>query len=246
MFKRLMQRFMLLEGEGATDAPAGGAAAAAPAAAAPSASSAPAAAPAEDLNPPASLLNDAPADKPADKPADDAKPADQAKPEEPIQYEDFKLPEGVELNAEKLDAFKKLGQDAGLSQDVAQKLVDLYTAEVKEIAEAPYRAWKDLQTTWRNEVINDPVIGGANLEKNLATVKSGFKALLGEDSAKFFDALNVTGAGNNPEIVRGLLKAAAPHAPATPVTGSPGKLNSKSPGATLYPQMAGLGNGHEG
>jgi hypothetical protein len=227
----------LLEGEAGGDAPAGGAPAAAPDANA---------APADPaLTPPASLLNDPPPDapKPEDAPAD--KPADAPKPDETIKYEAFKLPEGLTLDEAKMGEFSKIASEAKMPQEVAQKLVDLYTSELKQLTEAPMRAWTELQTKWQDEVRNDPVIGGQNLEKNLAATKAGLNALLGEDSKAFFDALNITGAGNNPAILRGLMKAAAPHAPATPVSGSPGKA-AKSAGQTLYPTMAGLGNGHEG
>lgn len=238
MFKRMMNRWMLLEGEGG-DIPAGGASAAAPAAdAAP-------AAPA-DLTPPESMLNDKPADdaKPAEKPADE-KPADPPKPDEPITYEAFKTPDGMTLDEAKVAEFSKLAAEAKMPQEVAQKFVDLYTAELKQLTEAPMRAWTALQNQWQEEVRNDPVIGGANLDKNLAATKAGLSNLLGEEAKAFFDALNITGAGNNPAILRGLMKAAAPHAPASPVAGSPAKP-AKTAGATLYPTMAGLGNGHEG
>jgi hypothetical protein len=236
MFKRLLNRFMLLEGEGATDAPAGGAAAAAPTDA--------------GLMPPASLLNDTPAEvtppKEGEKPEAGESKEGETATKEPIKYTDFTLPEGVELNSEKLGEFSKIASEAGVSQEVAQKFVDLYTSELKQQSEAPYRAWTDLQNQWQAEVRNDPVIGGANLDKNLAATKAGLNALLGEDSKAFYEALNITGAGNNPAIIRGLFKAAQSHAPATPVNGSPGGGKTKSAGATLYPTMAGLGNGHEG
>jgi hypothetical protein len=238
MFARLMRRWALLEGE-TGDAPAGGAPAAAPAA---DAVAAPAADPA--LTPPASLLSDKPDDAPADKPADD-KPADQPVDDKPIEYTDFNVPEGLALDADKLGAFKDIAAAAKMPQDVAQKLVDLYTADVKALSEAPMRAWTEMQNQWQEAVRNDPVIGGANLDKNLAATKAGLNNLLGEDAPKFFEALSFTGAGNNPDIIRGLFKAAQPHAPATPVAGSPGKP-TKSAGTTLYPNMAGLGNGHEG
>lgn len=198
----------------------------------------------DGLTPPASLLGDKPDDAPADKPADD-KPVDPPVDDKPIEYTDFKVPEGLALDADKLGAFKEIAAASKMPQDVAQKLVDLYTADVKALSEAPMRAWTEMQNQWQEAVRNDPVIGGANLDKNLAATKAGLNNLLGEDAPKFFEALNFTGAGNNPDIIRGLFKAAQPHAPATPVAGSPGKA-TKSAGSTLYPNMAGLGNGHEG
>lgn len=232
---RLMRRHRFLEGEGSTDAPAGGAASAAPTPETP-------AAPDATLTPPESLLSDKPEDAP--KP-EEPKPADDPKPEEPIKYEAFKAPEGMTLDADKIEKFSTIAAEAKLPQDVAQKFVDLYTAELKQLTEAPMRAWTTLQNEWQEAVRNDPVIGGANLDKNLAATKAGLNALLGEEAKSFYEALSITGAGNNPAILKGLMKAAAPHAPATPVSGSPAKP-AKTAGATLYPSMAGLGNGHEG
>jgi hypothetical protein len=239
MFNRLMRRWALLEGESG-DAPAGGATAAAPAVAA--APAAPTPAPDPGLTPPESLLND-----PVEPKLEEPKPGDKpAEPEVPIEYQAFTLPEGVELNAEKLGEFTKIAADAKLPQEVAQKIVDLYSSELKTLSEAPMRAWTELQTKWRDETKNDPEIGGANFDKNLAMTKAGLKNLLGEGADKFFEALNVTGAGNNPEIIRGLFKAAQSHAPASPVAGRPASGGGKSAGSTLYPTMNGLGNGHEG
>ena len=239
MFARLMRRWALLEGEGG-DAPAGGAAAAAPAVD-------PAATPAKpdtSLTPPESLLGDKPADAPADKPADD-KPVDKPADDKPIEYKDFTLPEGLTVDAEKLAKFTTLAGEAKLPQEVAQKFVDLYSAELKALSDAPMKAWTEMQNKWQDEVRNDPEIGGKNLDKNLAATKVGLKNLLGEQADEFFEALSFTGAGNNPDIIRGLFKAASPHAPASPVAGRPAG-GTKSAGSTLYPTMNGLGNGHEG
>lgn len=240
LLKRLLHRYVLMNEAGETGDAGGGAEPAATPAEPPAAAD-------TGLTPPESLLNDKPdgeakpeGDKPADKPEGEEPPAEV----KPVEYTDFTLPEGVTLDAEKLGEFKKIAGEAQVPQEVAQKMVDLYSAEMKQLAEAPYRAWTELQTKWQDEIRNDPVIGGQNLDQNLAATKAGIKNLLGEDAGKFFEALNLTGAGNNPDIVRGLFKAVAPHAPATPVRGNPGS-GSKTAGATLYPQMAGLGNGHE-
>lgn len=253
MFDRLFKRYVLMEGQAAEGgAGAGAAPAAAPAPAAAQAAAAPAApasgAPAasDGLTPPESLLGskvEGEGEGTTAKPeGEGVKPGEEAKP---IEYTDFKVPEGVTLDAEKVGAFKTIASELGIPQEGAQKLMDLYANEIKQVSEAPLRAWNDLQKTWREEVTNDPTIGGANLDKNLATTKAGLKALLGADAVKFFDALSLTGAGSNPDIVRGLMKAAAPHAPADPVNGNPSGGNKKSAGATLYPEMKGLGNGHD-
>jgi hypothetical protein len=266
MFKRLWLRYVLMEEAGGSDgggaaAGAGGAAAGAAAGGGQSGASGAAAgagtgeaagAASTDgagVTPPASLLGDGSeaqsGEKKPEEGAGEKKPEAGQKPEEPIKYEAFKLPEGVTLDETKLADFTKLAGEAKLPQETAQKLVDLYAAEMKQVQEAPMRAWTDLQTKWQADVKADPVIGGANLDKNLAATKAGLNAVLGDDAKSFFEALNITGAGNNPAILRGLFKAAAPHAPASPVAGQPGKT-AKSAGETLYPNQAKLGNGHEG
>lgn len=239
----LIRRWILLEGEGASDAPAGAAPAAAPS---PAPAASPASAPAADpaLVMPDSLLGEKP--EAAEKPEGEKKPEEPTKPEEPIKYEPFKLPDGMTVDEAKLGEFSEIAAAARIPQDVAQKLVDLYSSELKATSEAPMRAWTELQNTWRDAVKNDPEIGGRNLDKNLAATKVGLKNLLGDDAGKFFEALNITGAGNNPDIVRGLFKAASPHAPASPVAGSPAGGNQKTAGATLYPGMAAPGKGNEG
>lgn len=257
MFNRLWKRYVAMNEAGDTGAGGGGAAAAAatsdtgaatadPAATAATAAGGAAEAGAGDtgLEAPESLLGE--------KPDDEKKPEDgEKKPEgkpgdaKPIEYTDFKVPDGMTLDADQMAAFKEIAGKQNLPQEAAQQLVDMHVAEMKKAQEAPYRAWNELQTKWRDEVKNDPVIGGANLEKNLAATKTGLQSVLGNDAPKFFEALNITGAGNNPDLVRGLYKLAAPHAPATPVKGNPPAGGQKTAGATLYPSQAGLGNGHQ-
>lgn len=250
MFNRLWKRFILLEEAGDTGSAGGGAAATASADTSAAADPAGAGATAAEktaaetgLEAPDSLLGDKPAEE--KKPEDGEKKPGEEKPadDKPIEYADFAVPEGMQLDADQMNQFKAIAAASKLPQEAAQQMVDMHVAEMKKAQEAPYRAWNELQTKWRDEVKNDPVIGGANLEKNLAATKAGLQSLLGNDAPKFFEALNITGAGNNPDIVRGLMKAAAPHAPATPIGGNPGG-GTKSAGATLYPTQAGLGNGH--
>jgi hypothetical protein len=248
--KLLNHVYMDVAGEGSTSggstAPAPAATTATPAATAPAITTAPVTTtetePVADdgLKTPESLFNDKTDDAP--KPPETEAP----KPNEPIVYTDFTLPEGINVDAAKIGDFKTIASELGIPQEGAQKIIDLYTAELKQSNEAPLRAWNELQTKWRNEVINDPEIGGANLEKNLSNAKVGLENLMGDvEAKKFFDALNVTGAGNNPDIIRGLFKAAQSHAPASPVSGTPGSPSSRTAGQVLYPQAAGLGNGYK-
>ncbi|MBD1412802.1 hypothetical protein NUJ30_08720 [Burkholderia contaminans] len=221
MFKRLMQRFVLLEGEVAGDVPAGGAAAAGGIADTGAATAAASAAPASPT-PPGNLVADASAGDAgaaageaaaaaAAKPGEDAasKTGDDASKggaDEPVEYTDFKLPEGVQVDEQKMTDFKATASEAGLSQDQAQKLVDLYSNAVKAATDASTQLWYDTQKQWQADVLKDPEIGGNNFEPMKATVAKAIDAVGGEDAAKIREAFNYTGAGNHPDVIRFLYR----------------------------------------
>lgn len=181
-----------------------------------------------------------PAD-PAPAPAE-PKPADASKPEVPSEYAEFKLPEGFTFEGETLTKAKGLFKELGLDQAGAQKLVDFHTAAIKDSAEAPFKLWSDTQEAWIDELRSDPKIGkdidsgrvGASISKMISALPTG-------ESAAFREAMNFTGAGNNPAIVRGLYELSKRFAePGHVQGGSPapvGKQTRPSPAGALYPNL---------
>ncbi len=113
---------------------------------------------------------------------------------------------------------------AGLPPERAQSLFDLHAAEVQRIAKASLdanvTAWNDLTTRWRGEIEADPVIGGANVPKTKAAI-SRLVNEFGDGGSGVREALNLTGAGNNPHLVRFLHKVASKLYEGGPVNGSP-------------------------
>lgn len=216
MFKRLMQRFALLEGEGATDAPAGNAQAAAPAAGAAETSTAAAPTPPGNLVAEATAATDAASATTTETPADgNGEPPKEAGKEgeqkdgtttEPAQYTDFKLPDGVQADEKLLGSFKDAAKEAGLSQEQAQKLVDMHSQAVQEASNANMQLWYDTQKEWQQAVIKDPEIGGKNFEPMKETIAKAIDLVGGEDAAKIRQAFDYTGAGNNPDIIRFLFR----------------------------------------
>lgn len=148
---------------------------------------------------------------------------------EPLTAESITFPEGIEADAETLTPFLEIMNDDKLTRvELAQKIVDLQIKTLTEGTEAANEAaqtlWNDTQTQWQDEMKALPNIGGDNLDKSLATIKTGLiKA--GADDA-FFNALNVTGAGNHPEIVKVLFNLTKTRTEGGPVSGDParGKL----------------------
>jgi hypothetical protein len=100
-------------------------------------------------------------------------------------------------------------KEMGLSQTEGQKLMDLYMKEVVESETAPYRVWQETQEKWRTEIRNDPDIGG-KLDRVRETVSRAIDGLGDPKLAKEFrEAMDFTGAGNNPAFIRAFYKLAS-------------------------------------
>jgi hypothetical protein len=116
-----------------------------------------------------------------------------------ITYTEFKMPEGVTLDAEAIKPAVDLFKEAGLSQDQAQKFIDLAVSREQAIGKSGLKAFTDLQTKWRSDVQADPEIGGGKLTASMAAAARAIDRLGGQPLK---DALNLTGAGNNPAVVK--------------------------------------------
>ncbi|MDR5772084.1 MULTISPECIES: hypothetical protein [unclassified Caballeronia] len=182
----------------------------------------------------ATLLDGAAKPAEGDAPKEGDKPAEEAKP---IEYTDFTLPEGVTLKGEALDELKAFAKEKGLSQEDAQKLVDMgakqsqaFTARLTEQAQAQ-------AAEWATQTQNDKEIGGEQLPENLAAAK---QALDKFGSPELKSLLNQSGLGNHPEVVRFMVKAGkAISEDGRIVTGSAGNKNrADTPIANrLYPNQ---------
>ncbi len=168
-----------------------------------------------------------------------------AKPGAPEKYGDFKAPEGFEIDkdamADALPVFKKLG----LNQDQAQELVDFYAKTSQKAADAPVKFWQDQQQKWRDEVMADPEIGG-KIDQVKATVAKAIDGLGDTKLANDFrEAMDFTGAGNNPAFIRAFYKLAQKVTEGTLVSGGgPSKAGQAAPGtgprsvaSALYPNL---------
>jgi hypothetical protein len=118
-------------------------------------------------------------------------------------YADFTLPEGIEIDPQAMTEAKQLFAVDGLSQERAQNYLDLYTNKLKEAAEAPYQLWAETQRDWQQQIKTDREIGGAKLAGNLAVAAKAVDRF-GGDSLR--QALNVSGAGNHPDVVRAFVR----------------------------------------
>jgi hypothetical protein len=133
----------------------------------------------------------------------------------PEKYE-FKAPTGHTLDAAAIEAVTPIFKELGLTNDQAQKLIDAQVARDIAAAKAPQATYDALRTKWQTETLAHPEIKNARSGEHngIDAVKAEMgKTLnaLGDPklAAEFKEAMDLTGAGDNPAIVRTLLKLAA-------------------------------------
>lgn len=118
-------------------------------------------------------------------------------------YAAFKLPDGVSVDEKAMGEATALFKDARLTQEQGQKFIDLAIARETAAAKAGQQAYVDLQTKWVSEIKADPEIGGDKLTGAIAHASRAIDRLGGPDLKA---ALDLTGAGNNPVIVKAFVR----------------------------------------
>ncbi len=199
-------------------------------------------APAQDAAVDPKLTGEASALTAGTEPAADgeAKPEAEAKAEdaapEPVKYEDFQIPEGLTADDPLVSAFVETVSVKGLSQETAQAVLAELAPKVTEALQAPYREWQAQQTAWLKEINDDPTIGGANL----GPVQQRIGRLLADPNfvdAGFAQAMNATGAGNHPAVIRTFAKLAARLTEGEPVRPGAPAQQPKGLAEKLYPNL---------
>ena len=153
----------------------------------------------------------------------------------PFDPKALKLPDGVEITPEALDTFTPVAQKHGLSQEAAQELLSIHASTLKELADAPMKAWNDTRDAWVSEVQADKELGGAALAQVKTTIS---RALDVYGDPKVKEALNVTGAGDHPAIIRTLFRMAKALTEGGHVAGNPPTATAPPKGPqALYPDL---------
>lgn len=204
----------------ASSSPTPAAAPASPTDAKPAAAVSPEPAKTEPAKAPAALT-DAPAE--AVKPEAEGEKKPEAKPSVPEKYE-FKFPDGFQADEKRIGELSEFAKTKGWDQDTAQAALDMHLKELKAQTDGIYNQWHDMQRTWQSEVGADKEIGnGQNglkpeAAKQVARAIDALPPALGQEFRK---ALNFTGAGNNPAVVKALHFLGQFFTEGKPVTGKP-------------------------
>jgi hypothetical protein len=176
---------------------------------------------------------DSPADASSEEESKEEK-TDEEKEGVPETYE-FKMPEGMELDEARAEAFSSVAKDAELTQGQADKVVDMYIKVQQETMEAQQKAWADVLADWQEQSKTDSEFGGAHFQASVANAKRALE-VFGNDKLK--EALNQSGMGNHPELIRMLNKVGAAAADDNFVFGKEhGEAMKRDPAEILFPNQ---------
>lgn len=121
----------------------------------------------------------------------------------PEKY-DFKPAEGQELDTAALEQFEPIARELNLSNEQAQKMVDLYGTKILPMVQQQQaEAWQKTTEQWAADVKSDKEIGGDKLTANLSAAQ---RALDQFGTPELKEYLEGTGLGNHPELVKAFIK----------------------------------------
>lgn len=132
----------------------------------------------------------------------------------PDKYEAFTAPDGYTIDAAAIDAATPIFRELGLTQAQSQRLVDFHTSQMIAASKAPMEAVETMRTEWRAKVAADPDLAKAvNGDKTgLEAVKLDIGRALSNippaEAAALKAAMDLTGAGDHPDIVKGYWRLA--------------------------------------
>lgn len=177
----------------------------------------------------------------------ETKPEGEQKPEgeksevegAPDEYKDFSLPEGAQADAEAMTEFKNFAKSENLTQDQAQKYVDLHVRAIDKVLAGQQERWNALKEDWRTQTLADKELHGADgkADEAISIAKSAVTKLGGEALQMELDRLGVS---NNPLLVKAFYKAGKAMQDDDFVFGG-GSGDTRSPAQKLFPSMKGGG-----
>lgn len=161
------------------------------------------------------------------------------KPEEkagaPDEYEAFTLPEGVQADEEALTEFKEFAKSENLTQEQAQKYVDLHVKSIDKILAGQMDRWEKQKEEWRTQTEGDKDLHGADGTVSEA-VSIAKQAVVKLGGTELQDVLDLLGASNHPLVVKAFFKAGKAMSDDEFVFGG-GSGDNRTPAQKLFPSM---------
>jgi hypothetical protein len=172
----------------------------------------------------------------------------------PEKYEAFKVPGDKELSAEIVTAASEVFKKHNLSQEAAQEFVDLWNKNTGDLSDRLDQMVADQRNDWRGQIAKDKTLGNGVDNLSDASKKSIADAISWSGDVKvqtaLKEALDLTGAGDHPDIVRAFVAFGKQLGEATAVKGKgPSEQSQTKPGQgrsaaqALYPNLPSSANG---
>jgi len=160
-------------------------------------------------------------------------------PVAPSEYSAWNLPQGWELQEDAGKEINSMFKEMSLTQENGQRLIDSFIKYTNESQSRPYQVYQDMRQNWRNEIANDPQLGG-KLNQVKQTVSRAIDTL---GNAKliqeFKESLDFTGVGDNPGFIRAFYAFAQRLTESTHVVGNgPAPTGQNRTGSGAHPGVA--------
>lgn len=192
--------------------------------------------------PPTSNPPSEPTSTPKDPAAEPKK--DGEAPKVPDAYAAFTAPDGYTIDPKTIEAAAPIFKELGLSQDQAQKLVDFHTQQMIAAARAPTDTMDTMRNDWQGKVKSDPDLAKAvngdktGLDAVKLDIARAYAALPPDLAADMKKAMDLTGAGDHPAIVKGIWKLAQFVTEGKHVSGSNPSPHGQTPPNAAPPSAA--------
>ena len=168
-----------------------------------------------------------------------SKPVAEATPAPTVDYAtlEFKLPEGAVLDDKSLTAFRDLAKETALPPEAAQKLLDQHFALLAEANAKAQEIFNATQAAWQTQIDAMPEFAPGVRDQTISLLGK-FMDEFG--SPELAQALNSTGLGNNPHMVKMVLDVAKTltEGSPTPQGAPPSQKAGRTLGARLYPETS--------
>ncbi|ODH78012.1 peptidase [Salmonella enterica subsp. enterica serovar Enteritidis] len=126
---------------------------------------------------------------PPPPPADPNKPTppkEETPPGAPEKYA-FTAPEGQELDTSALAQFEPVARELNLTQEQAQKLVDVYPKVLAGVQQQQAESWQKQTEDWAAAVKADKDIGGDKLASNLGAAQRAIDTFGTKELKEYLD-----------------------------------------------------------
>lgn len=152
----------------------------------------------------------------------------------PDEYK-FDIPEGVKVNEDIMSEFTPLLKDLGASQEQAQKIVDLQSKFMEQMAEAQNAAWTERQNDWSKAAESDEEYGKGKYDESIGIARKAMREIGGAELTK---VLEETGMGNHPEFIRFFYRVGLAIGEDSLSFGQANKEGAKSIAQRMFPDQA--------